>query len=207
MKSHVVGLSSVLPDARLIEVLRRSQDLGFIGPGEVEDHITHASRFLDALETPAHALDLGSGGGLPGLVLASELTPTNWCLLDVGRRRCEFLRSAVRELDLTNVRILEGRAEDLARSSELRHSFDVVVARSFGQPAVTAECATGFLSGGGRLIVSEPPGSADRWDMSALSTLGMEVVETGEVAVIRQAEPCGERWPRRNGVPTKRPLF
>lgn len=187
-------------------LLRRAQELGYVGPGDIEDHIAHATRYYSAVGTPGRALDLGSGGGLPGLVLASELVTTEWFFLDGSRRRCQFLREAISDLGL-EVTVLEGRAEELARRRELRHSMDIVVARSFGGPAVTAECATGFLCGGGRLIVSEPPKSEERWDLTKLGKLAMTVESSTEVAVIRQLEECGERWPRRTGVPMKRPLF
>jgi hypothetical protein len=118
---------------------------------------------------PVRALDLGSGGGLPGLVLVSAWPTTDWCLLDANQRRTEFLQEAVDELGLAGrVTVRRGRAEDLAHDPSLRGTFDLVVARSFGKPAVTAECAAGFLAVGGSLVVSEPPAS------SATSSSGAE---------------------------------
>ena len=194
----------------MIEILRESQDLGFIGPGDVHEHVLHAARFFDGLSdlpAPFRALDLGSGGGLPGLVLASHFSKSSWSFLDVGQRRCEFLREAVAYLGLVNASILEGRAEDLARDPALRQQFDVVVARSFGIPAVTAECATGFVKAGGQLHVSEPPDSPNRWPEESLAQLGLELAYANQVAVMVQTEPSGKKWPRRNGQPAKRPLF
>ena len=176
----------------------------------MREHVLHAARFFDglsALPVPFRALDMGSGGGLPGLVLASRFSQSSWSFLDVGQRRCEFLREAIVYLGLENASVLEGRAEDLARDIALRQQFDVVVARSFGVPAVTAECATGFLKAGGQLHVSEPPGSPNRWHEESLAQLGLEFTYAKQVAVMVQTEPCGEKWHRRNGQPAKRPLF
>ncbi|MFN2608312.1 MAG: RsmG family class I SAM-dependent methyltransferase [Acidimicrobiales bacterium] len=160
-------------------------------------------------------MDLGSGGGLPGLVLATGWRESSWVLLDGRLRSTRFLRQAVDELGLgPRVRVVEGRAEVVARSEEHRGRYCVVVARGLGPPAVTAECAAGFLAPGGRLVVSEPPGSAgERWPTAGLSPLGLafiRVVEDaggGGYALLAQVEPCPDRFPRRPGIPAKRPLF
>jgi 16S rRNA (guanine527-N7)-methyltransferase len=91
-----------------------------------------------------------------------------------------------------------------------------VVARSFGAPAVTAECAVGFLRPGGRLAVSEPPECAEpasvRWPEAGLGHLGFappaRVQHAAANAVVLElpAAPA-DRWPRRDGVPAKRPLW
>jgi 16S rRNA (guanine527-N7)-methyltransferase len=136
-------------------------------------------------------------------------------LLDSQRRRCRFLEDALLELGLGDRgRVACGRAEELARDPEHRGAYDLVVARGFGAPAVTAECAVGFLKAGGRLLVSEPPGetSGDRWPVTGLAQLGLqgpEVVgdDTAHVAVLILAEPASDDWPRRDGMPAKRPLW
>ncbi len=87
------------------------------------------------------------------------------------------------------------------------------MARSFGAPAVTAECGVGFLETGGVLLVSEPPGGeAARWDARGLRALGFDgprIVTAGETsgAELRLTAPVGSRWPRRTGVPERRPLW
>ncbi|MGH9185692.1 MAG: RsmG family class I SAM-dependent methyltransferase [Acidimicrobiales bacterium] len=163
---------------------------------------------------PRRALDLGSGGGVPGLVLARSWPASCWVLLDAGERRAAFLRSAISELDLRDrVAVLEERAETAGRDPALRASFDLVVARSFGLPAVTAECAAGFLAVGGHLVVSEPPANAEgRWDVAGLARLGLEPVAPSAAAdfrvqVFEQTQACPDRYPRRSGVPAKRPLW
>ena len=109
--------------------------------------------------------------------------------------------------------MVEGRAEELARRADLRGRFDLVVARGFGPPAVTAECGAGFLVVGGRLVVSEPPGGRpDRWPAEGLAPLGLEPGRRSRRAgasyqVLRQATACPDRYPRRVGIPAKRPLF
>jgi 16S rRNA (guanine527-N7)-methyltransferase len=121
-------------------------------------------------------------------------------------RRTAFLERAVAALGLTDVTVRIGRAEDVP---DLRRRFAAVVARSFGSPAVTAECAAPLLEVGGRLIVSEPPEPEDRWSGAATLGLGPPTRLPGPpaVVVLRQEVPCPDRYPRRTGVPAKRPLW
>lgn len=165
----------------------------------------------------APLLDLGSGGGLPGLVLAVDWPQATVALLDAHQRRTTFLTEAASQLGVsTRVVVLEGRAEALGRTDELRGRFLAVAARSFGRPAVTAECAAPFLQPGGTLVVSEPPAPSDdsareRWPASGLQLVGLgpatPVEDEFHFVVARQVAPCPDRFPRRVGTPTKRPLF
>lgn len=200
---------------RLLAVLERSRQLGFLGPGNVERHVAHAGAFLAAVAEPPHrVLDLGSGGGVPGLVLAGRWALTTFVLLDAQQRRTAFLADAVAELGWADrVLVVHGRAEDIARDPAHRGCYDVVTARSFGPPAVTAECGTPLLRFGGMLLVAEPPGApGNRWPTAGLGALGLVdggVVRFGSSTVrcLRAAEPTDERFPRRPGVPERRPLF
>jgi 16S rRNA (guanine527-N7)-methyltransferase len=164
--------------------------------------------------TPTTAADLGSGGGLPGLPLALRFPGTRWVLIDSSVRRTAFLRRAVAALALQDrVEVREERAELTGRSPALRGGTDLVVARSFGPPAVVAECAAPLLRVGARAVISEPPGGQpDRWPAQGLARLGMRigpsvVTDGGVFQVLVQAEWCPAPFPRRVGLPAKRPLF
>jgi 16S rRNA (guanine527-N7)-methyltransferase len=160
-------------------------------------------------------LDLGSGGGLPGLVLASIWTSASIVLVEAGHRRSEFLRRAVVALGCSpRVSVVEERAEVAGRRPDLRARFDLVTARSFGVPGVTAECGAPFLRIEGLLVVSEVPEAetvADRWPGTGLGELGLRNLgihrEGFAYRLLLQEAPCPERYPRRVGVPAKRPLF
>jgi 16S rRNA (guanine527-N7)-methyltransferase len=205
------------PDPSLLAVLEEARQLGLLGPGPVERQYRHALDLAHGIgEFQGSLLDLGSGGGLPGLVLAHEWPGSSMVLLDAQRRRCDFLSRAVATLEVSGRVAVEcGRAELLAREPHLRGKFDLVVARSFGPPAVTAECAVGFLRAGGELVVTEPPETGTtpmRWDTAGLAKLGFSpprsfrVGDTGAVR-IHLAQTPEDRWPRRDGVPSKRPLW
>jgi 16S rRNA (guanine527-N7)-methyltransferase len=166
---------------------------------------------------PVTVADLGSGGGVPGLVLGLGWSAGAFALVEANHRRAHFLRGAVHALGLEErVQVVEERAEHVGRDPEYRNTFDAVVARSFGSPAVTAECAAPLLKVGAWLVVSEPPGSEtsadhDRWPSASLARLGMEgfgtAVHRYRYHLLRQVAPCPAAYPRRNGVPAKRPLF
>lgn len=196
----------------LVEQLDRARELGFLGPGPAEGHLRHAEAFVAALaDVPAGlAIDLGSGGGVPGLVVAVARPDLELLLVDSVRKRCAHLQAAVAALDVPErVGVRCERAEVLGRS-ELRGRAATVLARGFGPPAVTAECAAPLLQVGGRLLVSEPPGTTDRWPPAPLAQLGLAVGSrriAPTLQILVQLEPCPDRFPRRTGVPGKRPLF
>lgn len=209
-----------LLDDELRSVLERARALGFLGDQVLDRPIRHALGFaaiLDDLGTSDDlpVVDLGSGGGLPGLVVAAALPRRRVVLIEAQQRRCEHLQSAVEALGWPDrVEVRCGRAEEIGRDPTLRASCQAVVSRSFGPPAVTAECAAPFLRAGGILVVSEPPdpgGSRGRWPEDGLAMLGLEYGSTVEspfrYAVINAVQPCPERFPRRVGVPAKRPLW
>jgi 16S rRNA (guanine527-N7)-methyltransferase len=159
-------------------------------------------------------LDLGSGGGLPGLVLATARPELELTLLEARRRACRFLREAVEELSLDGLEVVESRAEEAARQPGLREAFHAVVARSFGPPGVTAECAVGFLRPGGHLVVSEPPdrdATSSRWPLAGLDELGFGPPVLGGGSdgsfVVLEKLRNDDRWPRRVGIPAKRPRW
>jgi 16S rRNA (guanine527-N7)-methyltransferase len=199
-------------------------------------------RLHDALGPVAHpqpsrVLDLGSGGGLPGLVLAEHWRDSHVVLLDSNERKTAFLEEAVCEIGFERrVEVLRERAESAGRRTGLKNAFELVVARSFGPPAVTAECAAPFLVPGGLLVVSEPPSDAAepsssdhrreggdvgfvglkasdprRWPSESLLVLGLQPMgkwnRAASFQVLRQVRLCPDRFPRRVGVVTKRPLY
>jgi 16S rRNA (guanine527-N7)-methyltransferase len=120
-----------VPDPALLEQLARARTLGFLGPGPVEHHIDHAAGFVDALAgVSGRVIDLGSGGGVPGLVVALARPELEVVLVDATAKRCRFLESAVDALGITAM-VVEGRAEVVGRGP-LRAGAAAVVARSFG---------------------------------------------------------------------------
>jgi 16S rRNA (guanine527-N7)-methyltransferase len=163
---------------------------------------------------PALGIDLGSGAGVPGLALAVWWPASRWVLVDMGERRAVFLGDAVETLGVADrVTVAHRAAEEAGRDPQLRGAADLVVARSFGPPAVVAECAAPLLRVGGLLVVSEPPDlDPARWPVEGLATLGLIVhsrreSSAGSVVVLEQGSVAREAVPRRPGAPARRPLW
>lgn len=200
-------------DEALEGVLSDAQRIGLLGPDPVRRHIEHARAWAGAL-TPDRFLDLGSGAGVPGLVLAHLWPEVEGALLDGQVKRTAWLRTAVARLGLDRrISVVEGRAEELAHEPDLREAFPLVVARGFGPPAPTAEIGSGFVAVDGRLSVSEPPEpDPDRWPTDELVGLGLEisaqVVQSGSrFVILRKQSPLDENLPRRRGLPLRNPLW
>jgi 16S rRNA (guanine527-N7)-methyltransferase len=204
---------------RLLDVLGEAQGRGFLGPASLDEHIEHAEGFVEVLGSGAFVgadvLDLGSGGGIPGLVVAARAEGARLHLLDGSAVRAAFLHWAVEYLDWSSrVAVLALRAEEAGREPSMRAAFDVVLARGFAAPPVTAECAAPLLRPGGHLVVSDPPlggQAAERWPVEGCRLVGLlpeaRVREPRSYTVLHQVERCPDRYPRRVGVPGKRPLF
>ena len=204
--------------------LVRSAAFGYLGGMPVDDQVEHALGFGVAVEgswgsPPNSVVDLGSGGGVPGLILAACWPSSGFTLLDANERRTSFLAEEIDRLGWSGrVEVVRARAELAGRDPALTGGFEVVVARSFGAPAVTAECAARLLVEDGVLVVSEPPladgaEDRDRWNPEGLALLGLEAAapirfrDRYGYQVIRKVAPTPDRYPRRVGIPTKRPLF
>jgi 16S rRNA (guanine527-N7)-methyltransferase len=175
--------------------------------------VSHAEGFIAALEGLAEGslvIDLGSGGGVPGLVIAEARPDLRVVLLDSLERRVALLAEAIVALNWEGRVVAElARAEDTGRSPQWRAQVDAVTARSFGPPATVAECAAPLLRINGVLVVSEPPEETDRWPADGLAPLGLldEGSPVPGMRRLRQVSPCPDTYPRRVGMPAKRPLF
>ncbi|WP_428115904.1 RsmG family class I SAM-dependent methyltransferase [Candidatus Poriferisodalis sp.] len=199
----------------VLQVLRRSQQQGFLGPGDILAHVEHA-RAHGRAATPGAGerwCDIGSGGGVPGLIFATDFPGVKFVLLDRSQRRTEFLADAVRDLGLSDrTVVLTGDASDIARHMDHRHAYDGVVSRAFGSPAAVAECSVGLLRLSGRLIVSEPPGAdTSRWPETPLHQLGLVhrgmSGTTPRFAVLERTAETSTDYPRPWKQIRKRPLF
>ena len=191
----------------------------------VEPEAVARLHLLDALSAlalltdraPGRALDLGSGGGVPGLVLAISAPDTRWTLVDSVRKKVNALAGFVRALGLDNVDVRAVRAEDLGRGPE-RAGFDLVTARACASMPVLLEYAMPMLRVGGGLIAWKGAMSpAEARDGRAASTLlgGGEprprptaIASLGDhvLMVVDKERPTPERYPRRPGEPARRPL-
>lgn len=153
--------------ARLEAVLARAQAEGALGSWPIADVVDHAREFVAALPPDATSvLDLGTGAGIPGLIIALDRPDLHVTLADRRGKRIDALRRACAFLGWTDrVTLVAMDAELMAREPTWRASFDVVVARGFAEPRTTLRLASQLCRHNGRVIVSEPPTTAaSRWD-------------------------------------------
>lgn len=185
----------------------------------------HISDSLSGLEIPVisaakRIVDIGSGAGFPGLVLAVALPQTEIVLVDSVRKKMEAAGKIARELGLENVDCVWGRAEEIAaHGSPHREAYDVVTARALAPLAVLLEYAAPLLVEGGSLVAWK--GSPDQSELSAAAAAGAELgyepgvlVETKPFArsvarhffAAKKVFPTADKYPRRPGMALKRPL-
>lgn len=163
---------------------------------------------------PESAIDVGSGGGLPGIPLAITMPDTRFTLLEATGKKARFLEQAADACQLQNVIIVNGRAEEASALGEpLRDRFDVVVARAVGRLNVLLELTVPFAKVGG-IVVAVKGGQADsevEEARPALHTLHAAHLETlptptGRLVIIEKRRPTPKAFPRRPGEPKKHPL-
>jgi 16S rRNA (guanine527-N7)-methyltransferase len=161
-------------DNTLVSALSAIQARGAIGEASLERAIAHAEQFVAALPAFVRTVvDLGSGGGLPGLVIAMRRPDLHLTLVERRHSRADLLSRAVRSLDVADrVTVVADDARVVAEAAP--RSFDAVTARSFAAPAITARWAGALLREGGVLVVSEPPDDpTDRWPEAVLRAAGL----------------------------------
>lgn len=185
----------------------------------LEVHIPECRGVASALGPAAGSrwVDLGTGGGLPGLVLAIERPDVEWTLVDSTTKKVEAVGGFAQALGLDNVVVIAGRAEQLARSATHRGTYDGVVSRALARLAVAAELSRGFVCDEGTVAFVKGP----RWEdelaaaAEALPLLHLRDVHTHGipgavrptvVVTMRADGPPPAPYPRRDGIPAAHPL-
>jgi 16S rRNA G527 N7-methylase RsmG len=144
-------------DTRLVAALAVIQARGAIGERSLSDAVAHADRFVELIPLGRHSLvDLGSGGGLPALVIAWRRADLSVTMVERRATRADLLLRAIAALDLgERVVVLNEDVSGVCDRPGV--GFDVVTARSFADVATTVRFIDGLLSRGGSALVSEPP--------------------------------------------------
>jgi 16S rRNA (guanine527-N7)-methyltransferase len=175
---------------RLSDALGQAQRIGMLGQGSLDVLVERSLGFVKSIpEGTRDLIDLGSGGGDPGLVIAESCPKLSVTLVDRRAKRTDLLSRLVGRLGLADrVEVIEA---DVALLPRLRPGqlWDVVTCRGFGSPAYTAAHASHLLRLGGCMLVSEPPESnGDRWRIPEVESLGLfiEAVENGVARLVKE---------------------
>jgi 16S rRNA (guanine527-N7)-methyltransferase len=192
-----------------------------VDPAEVARlHLLDALSALPVLDAlvPRRALDVGSGGGVPGIVLALARPDVSWTLVDSVGKKADAMRGFGEALGLDNVAVIAERAETLGRDPAHRERFDLVAARACAPLPVLVEYALPLIRVGGALVAWKRAVAADelRAGREAAAQLGggeAEVRSAGIAAlgdhsfvIVAKLRPTPDRFPRRPGEPARRPL-
>lgn len=181
--------------------------------GLVEDSLV----LLDHLGGNEALVDVGSGGGLPGLVLKLALPNLGLTMIEANRRKAAFLVQAAAQLDLQGVRVLALRAEAAGQDPGLRESFDVATARALAPMNVLVELCLPLVRPGGRLLAMKTAAEAEvEAALPVIELLGGRLIDVkpapsrarsqGQIVIVAKDKPTPAAYPRRVGVPGRRPL-
>ncbi len=161
-------------------------------------------------------IDVGSGGGAPGIPLAIAWPALRMTLVEATAKKARFLQEVTQSLELP-VPVLSQRAEEVAHQPAHRERYDLVTARAVAALPALVELTLPFLRVGGWAFFpkGERAGEETQAALAAIQILGGEEVQkvpypgsdAGAIVVIRKVATTPERYPRRPGVPTRRPLL
>lgn len=163
-------------------------------------------------------LDIGSGAGFPGVPLKIAFPEIKLTIIESRRKRAEFLERLLSALELPETSVLEVRAEEAGRDIDLRESYNVVVARAVAELSVLLEYALPLLAKGGWLVALKGPrGTIEAEETQKVANfLGGEIKDiisvklipdkVRKLILIQKVRETPQRWPRRTGLPSKRPL-
>ena len=158
------------------DVLADAQRIGALGPRPIDEVIDHARAFVDALPPDTrNVVDLGTGAGIPGLVIAEGRPDVSVTLVDRRAKRTDALAIAVAGLGWRDrVTVVCADVESLTRDPRHAGAYDAVVSRGFGPHETTLRLSTLLARPGGVVILSEPPaGTPDRWRPELLDEVGV----------------------------------
>ncbi|HEX6290894.1 MAG TPA: 16S rRNA (guanine(527)-N(7))-methyltransferase RsmG [Herpetosiphonaceae bacterium] len=182
--------------------------------------------FLDSLalaqvwqqEPPASLIDIGTGAGFPGLPLKLLWPEMRLALVESIGKKTDFLRHMVDLLELSDVEICTARAEELGHNPRYREQFAAVTARAVATLSVLAEYALPLCRIGGIFVAPKSAAGPDEAAAAqrAIELLGGQIaqtipiqlpqLETRTLVVVRKLQPTPPQYPRRVGIPSKRPL-
>ncbi len=183
------------------------------------DSLTLVPLLKRRLPDARRVVDVGTGGGFPGVPIKLAMPGLRLVLVEATRKKADFLRWLVAELGLEDVEVLAQRVEDVAHLPSYREGFDVAIARALGSLPAVLELTLPLCRTGGLVIAprrgdvaAEVAGSA-----RVLEALGgrLEAVEPvtapglgegSELVVVEKVAPTPDHYPRRPGMPAKRPL-
>jgi 16S rRNA (guanine527-N7)-methyltransferase len=184
------------------------------------DSLTVALAFDSLTHKGTRLLDVGAGAGFPGLPLGIAFPEIRVTLLEATGKKVEFLRHVISALNLNNVSVINGRAEEIAHQPVYREQFDIVTARALAELPALLELTLPFCRLRGR-IIAQKKGPLDVELASATKALAVlggklsdvkmvtlpELPDERCLVIVEKVAPTPPKYPRRPGMPAKKPLI
>lgn len=182
--------------------------------------------FLDSLSVvrsippgPIKLIDVGAGAGLPGLPIKLVRPDVSLTLLEATRKKCDFLKAVIADLQLTDAQVINARAEEAGRLEDHREQYDIALARAVAEMPTLIEYLLPFVKIGG-LALAQKSKEAEKETQraaAAIAALGgrlravtpvvvPELNESRYLVIIEKIVGTPEKYPRRTGMPAKKPL-
>jgi 16S rRNA (guanine527-N7)-methyltransferase len=203
-------------DSKLQELARLISEWPGLVSGPAGDLVADSLVLSDHLGAAEKVVDVGSGGGLPGLPLKIALPGLDMTLIEADQAKAAFLVSACSALGLRGVEVVARRAEDVGRDPRYRESFDVAVARALAPMPVLVELCLPLVRVGGRLLAQKTESEDLRGATRAIEALGGSLSRVvaapsaargaGTIVIVDKIRSTPPAYPRRAGVPARKPL-
>lgn len=175
-------------------------------------------RYIDLSKVDT-VIDVGTGAGFPGIPLKIAFPHLHITLLDSLQKRVSFLNEVIRELDLSEVETIHGRAEDFAKSDLFREKYDLCVSRAVANFSILSEYCIPFLKTGGSFVSYKSDKVSEEIESSgnAVKILGGSIKEKFEfvlpytdisrtIVIVQKKKETPVKFPRKAGLPSKEPL-
>ena len=161
-------------------------------------------------------IDVGSGGGFPAIAIKIMRPDINVTLLEATNKKCEFLKTVIKELELTDVQVINGRAEELAKKVEFRERFDLCTARAVARLNTLCEYCIPFVKVNGTFLSYKGDSQEEILEgQNAITILGGEIKEVynyqlegakRSLIYIKKIKQTDKKYPRGKGKERKSPL-
>jgi 16S rRNA (guanine527-N7)-methyltransferase len=203
-------------DSKLEQLARLISDWPGLVSGPAQDLVADSLVLLEHLGDAKKIVDVGSGGGLPGLPLKIARPDLSVTLIESDQDKAAFIVRACAALGLEDVEVLAKRAEEVGQDPRYREAFDLAVARALAPMPVLAELCLPLVRVGGRLLAQKTPSEDLGQAAAAIEVLGGALNRivaapstargAGTVAIVDKVRPTPPAYPRRPGVPNRKPL-
>src|SRR5215467_11589383 len=205
-----MGIS--MQDSRISELARMIEGWPGLISGPADGLVADSLVIVDHLGDATRLVDVGSGGGLPGLVLKIARPDLDVTLVEVDQAKAAFLVQASAKLAV-EVEVVARRAEDAARDVRYREQFDIAVARALAPMRTLVELCLPFVRVGGRLLAQKTDIEEASHAIEVLGGRLESVIATpsaarvrGVIVVVAKVASTPDAYPRRAGLPNRKPL-